>query len=47
VQCAQPKPTGVIAVLLFSLFISLGLLLFGRQRFAATPQACRTDTESL
>lgn len=39
------KPAGGIAVFLFSLFISLGFLLFARQRFAATPQACRADTE--
>lgn len=39
------SPQGVIVVFLFSLFISLGFLLFGRQRFAATPQACRADTE--
>ena len=41
------SPQGVIAVLLFSLFISLGFLLFGRQRFEAPPPACRADTESL
>ncbi|MDO9623322.1 MAG: hypothetical protein Q7J46_04985 [Pseudomonas sp.] len=39
------SPQGVIVVFLFSLFISLGFLLFGRQRFEITPAVCRADTE--
>ncbi|MDP2245788.1 hypothetical protein [Pseudomonas sp.] len=39
------SPQGVIVIFLLSLFISLGFLLFGRQRFEITPTVCRADTE--
>ncbi|HBX55468.1 MAG TPA: hypothetical protein DEH10_08760 [Pseudomonas sp.] len=41
------SPQGVMTVFGFSLFISLGFLLFGRQRFEVAPQASRVDDEHL
>lgn len=37
------SPQGVLGLLLFSLFVSLGFLLFGRRRFEAVPASNRAD----
>ena len=39
------SPQGVAGLFLFSLFISIGFLLFGRQRFEAAPGTNQADDQ--
>jgi hypothetical protein len=40
-------PLGVLGLFGFSLFVSLGFLLFGQQRFPSDPAPCQSDDEHL
>ncbi len=41
------SPLGVLGLFCFSLFVSLGFLLFGQQRFPSDPAPRQTDDEHL
>ena len=44
-SAASQNPQGVAGLFLFSLFISIGFLLFGRQRFEAAPSTTPADDQ--